>query len=184
MAMPPTLRRLTAGAAAVGLLTTAPGLGGLGHRPAESREAGPARSAGPAAPAGIVPAPPGGPAPPGPVQMPGERGGPGPILNACGPPARPDYWMKKLTDEDPGLRAMAARALGEIRDRGAIPALIGALRDRSPEVRIAAAQALGRFGPDASLAVPALKQLAADSDRRLAGEAERALERITRGGAR
>ncbi len=54
----------------------------------------------------------------------------------------------------PHTRAVAARALGRIQNRGSVPALTAALRDRIPAVRREAAFALGLVGD--STAAPAL----------------------------
>ncbi len=53
-----------------------------------------------------------------------------------------------LLDNDPGVRAAAA-----------IPSLVVCLSDREPEVRIAAATALGQLGPDATVTLPTLEKL-------------------------
>ena len=58
-------------------------------------------------------------------------------------------------DESVGVRAAAARGLGEIGDRAGAAALFEALRDASEAVRASAAQALVRVGPAAG-DVPAL----------------------------
>jgi HEAT repeat protein len=62
----------------------------------------------------------------------------------------------------PTRRYVAAWALGEIGDPGAIPALIGALGDRDVEVRKYAARSLVKFGKKATPAL--LKALADPSD--------------------
>jgi HEAT repeat protein len=59
-------------------------------------------------------------------------------------------------------RGAAAGVLGEIRGdpRRVISALVGALEDDDAEVRRKAARSLGRYGPRARVAVPALRKLA------------------------
>ena len=81
------------------------------------------------------------------------------------------------------LRA-AARALGQIRSRAGVPALIKALSDEgnADDVRREAAQALGWIG-DAS-AEPALRASLSASDPYLAKFAKEALMRIQRSGSR
>jgi len=100
------------------------------------------------------------------------------LRNACAGITGPGYWIEKLSDRDPDTRARAAQALGEMRDRTAVPALVQALRDANPNVRIAAVRALGRLGPGASAATPVLRQMLAEEDRRLRDEVSRSLEKI------
>jgi len=82
----------------------------------------------------------------------------------------------------PGLRGMAAEALSDVRDRRAVPALLGALGDVSPEVRFWAAFALGELGDPQAL--PELERIAATDRAPVAGrgtvrkEAEAAIQRI------
>ena len=52
---------------------------------------------------------------------------------------------------DSGIRADAARALGELRNRLAVPPLVGALRDENRLVRKNAVEALGKIGDNAAL---------------------------------
>ena len=52
---------------------------------------------------------------------------------------------------DSGIRVNAARALGELRNRLAIPPLIGALSDENRLVRKNAAEALGKIGDSSAL---------------------------------
>ncbi|MBN1401303.1 MAG: HEAT repeat domain-containing protein [Anaerolineae bacterium] len=59
-------------------------------------------------------------------------------------------------DEEPTVRATAALALGKVKDREAVEALISALADVSVWVRRAAADALGTIGDPR--AVPALRE--------------------------
>lgn len=101
------------------------------------------------------------------------------LLNACAAKTKPDYWIRKLKRGDPRTRATAARALGEMRDEAAVPALIQALKDTNPEVRLSVVQALGRIGPKAQGAVPALRGMRADGDLRVREELTRSLENIT-----
>jgi HEAT repeat protein len=49
-------------------------------------------------------------------------------------------------DEDPDVRAAAAKGLGVLREEQGFGPLVSALKDRKPEVRTAAAQALRQFG--------------------------------------
>jgi hypothetical protein len=53
-------------------------------------------------------------------------------------------------DADNNIRKGAANLLGSIKDRDAIPSLIGALDDQDPAVRLEATRALGRYGSSAS----------------------------------
>jgi HEAT repeat protein len=59
------------------------------------------------------------------------------------------------------VRRLAARALGGCRHQAdeAVPALVAALRDRAPEVRLSAIQSLGRLGAVAAEAVDPLLDL-------------------------
>jgi HEAT repeat protein len=51
-----------------------------------------------------------------------------------------------ITDEEPEVRAAAARALGAFHDDRAVPPLVAAIKDRSPEVRAAAIASLRQVG--------------------------------------
>ncbi len=70
------------------------------------------------------------------------EGAPKKFLNACAGTSQPGYWLRQLEAVDPSARAKAARALGEMGDAAAVPALMEALKDPDPEVRRAAARAL------------------------------------------
>jgi HEAT repeat protein len=63
----------------------------------------------------------------------------------------------------------------------AVPVLVTALKDKEVPVRIAAAGALEGFGPDAREAVPALQEMAKDTNNGVKNAAMRAL-RSVRGG--
>jgi hypothetical protein len=138
-------------------------------------------AAGPAEERRPVPGPsprvlPAAPAPDGPAAR-----APRPLLNACG--GETDavrYWTRILRAEDPQARARAARALGESRRAAAVPALVQALRDDDPGVRLAAVEALGRMAAQAQAALPALRQALADEAPAVRAGAERALRSIPR----
>ena len=74
------------------------------------------------------------------------------------------------------VRAQAARAFGERRDRTGESALVGLLKDSDPTVRLQAIIGLGRIG-DGS-AVPGLLPVLTDPDRYLAFSTRQALRRI------
>jgi HEAT repeat protein len=62
--------------------------------------------------------------------------------------------------------------------RFAVPALVEMLTDEDSEVRSAAAEALGSFGPAAESAIPALRKAAGDRDENVAREAGLALVKL------
>ena len=74
------------------------------------------------------------------------------------------------------VRAQAARALGERREKAGESALIALLKDTEPTVRLQAIIALGRVGQ--SEAVPSLLPILLDPDRYLAFSARQAIRRI------
>jgi HEAT repeat protein len=59
-----------------------------------------------------------------------------------------------------------------------VPALIEALKDKSDQVRVSAAIALGSFGDQATDAIPALQALQRDPDAKVREAAGIALSRI------
>jgi HEAT repeats len=71
----------------------------------------------------------------------------------------------------------ATDALGRI-GAAAVPALVGALRDPDPAVRLKAVEVLGRMGDDAQAAVPDLIRLLDDPDPNVSKAATRTLGRI------
>ncbi|MCS7088090.1 MAG: HEAT repeat domain-containing protein [Thermoflexales bacterium] len=75
-------------------------------------------------------------------------------------------------------RVKIVRALGELREAGAVDALLQALRDEDVEVRIAAARALGAIGGER--AVDALLQALRDEDVGVCHAAEEALAQSLR----
>lgn len=74
--------------------------------------------------------------------------------------------MRRLlrTDPDDRRRWEAAEALGQIRDPVAVPALLAAVTDLEPAVRLCVAEALGRVGAADARVAPALCCLLTDSD--------------------
>jgi HEAT repeat protein len=88
--------------------------------------------------------------------------------------------LEGLSDDDPGVRTVAATYLGIIHEEGtlAVPALAEALKDENADVRTAAAAALGSFGAAAESAIPALRKAVADKDENVAREAGLALVKL------
>lgn len=76
-------------------------------------------------------------------------------------PAR-DALLSKLGDEEVGVRMIAAQALGQLRDPSLIDPLIAACRVQDQQVHVlrSLADALGDLGPQASRALPVLRELA------------------------
>ncbi|MBC8394374.1 MAG: HEAT repeat domain-containing protein [Deltaproteobacteria bacterium] len=88
-----------------------------------------------------------------------------------------------LDNPDPAVRKAAAYALGQLKSRGALPRLIGLLKDSDLWVRDAAALSVARFGEDAFLQLeqamkgetPAFIILSLDVFSRIGGEPARKL---------
>lgn len=84
-----------------------------------------------------------------------------------------------LRDKDPVVRERVAIALGKIRSKVAVPALISVVTDRYYEDPRYAIWALGRIGPEAKAAVPALlKAYLHDKNTAVSSDAGDALLRI------
>jgi len=111
-----------------------------------------------------------------------------------GPAAKPAIrlLLRSAASSDPGVRANALWALGEIRAEPelCVPVLIDALTNSVGWVRVSAAHALGMFGPQAWSAVPSLSQLTNISgvfsastivEIQVRGEARNALRKIESG---
>jgi len=79
-----------------------------------------------------------------------------------------------LTSNDPRVRAMAAQAFGELGDEG-VELMIVALLDRDEQVRVAAAETLGRIGAGSDAARQALTESMQDSSPAVAAAAKEAL---------
>jgi len=90
-----------------------------------------------------------------------------------------DKQLQRLVSGDKGDRKDAAKRLGKLEDRRAVPALIEALRrDWEEDVREEAAEALGRIGDRSAL--PALRWAERqDEEKDVRKEARKAIERIT-----
>jgi HEAT repeat protein len=71
---------------------------------------------------------------------------------------------QRLSDENPLVKAAAARSLGQRASeaREAVPALVGALNDPDEGVRLHAADALARIRPDPKSCVPGLVRILED----------------------
>jgi HEAT repeat protein len=73
-----------------------------------------------------------------------------------------DPLLKALkNDKDAAVRTACAKAVGGVAINAdkCVPVLVDALKDSNILVKIAAAQALGQFGPEAKEALPALMEL-------------------------
>jgi HEAT repeat protein len=101
---------------------------------------------------------------------------------AGGKPAA--HWAEVLKGPDVRARKTAARKLGNIgpADATALPALLGALKDRNPGVRCEVILALVKFGTAAREALPALAEARArDPSAEVRACAARALDRLRAG---
>jgi HEAT repeat protein len=107
----------------------------------------------------------------------------------CGKPPAPltaggqpvSYWLDELKKPDAKAREKAVRKLGHIgsADPTAIPAVIGAVKDKSAQVRREAVLALLNLGPAAHEAVPALTEASTkDADATVRQYAIKALEKV------
>jgi HEAT repeat protein len=90
-------------------------------------------------------------------------------------------WAADLGSADPLVRKKAVRELGHIgaADKTAVPALVGALKDKDAGVREAAVLALLAIGPPAAEAGPALTEVRdRDPVPKVRQEAGKAVERV------
>jgi hypothetical protein len=103
-------------------------------------------------------------------------------LREAGPEAAParDVLLAKLKDDDVGVRMIAAQAIGRLHDPGTMGALIDACRvpDQHVHVLRSLADALGDLGPQASSALPVLRELTRIP--RVAWAANAAIKKIDR----
>jgi hypothetical protein len=102
--------------------------------------------------------------------------GPHPRARAEVSAARLQRLVELLGDRELKVRLQAALAIGQLRDRRAVPSLIGALRDGHPLVRAMVAHALGLIGD--SRAVVPLGERLKDRDGLVRKRARLALEEI------
>jgi len=93
------------------------------------------------------------------------------------------HWLEELNKTDPKARKKAVVALGHVgtADPAALPALIGAVKDRDAAVRSKAILALLNIGPDAKDALAALDDARKDKDATVRSYAAKAMERIQGG---
>lgn len=84
--------------------------------------------------------------------------------------------LQQLTGKNRQVREEAARALGEVGDKQAVPQLVQALSDKYTKVREATAWALGCIGDER--AAPHLVQVLGDPSVRVRSEAVKALSQI------
>jgi HEAT repeat protein len=114
--------------------------------------------------------------------------GAGVLVGGCGKPEAPltaggqpvAHWLDEVKKPDPKARKKAVRELGHVgtADPAAIPAVVGALKDRDVEVRREAALALLNLGAAAKDAESALTEAATDGDKTVREYAAKALDRI------
>jgi HEAT repeat protein len=95
------------------------------------------------------------------------------------------HWLETLKSSDRNERKKAIRMLADKQeiDRNAISALIGTLNDKYPDVRYEGIVALEKLGPSAKEALPALKKVQTDPDKKLRARATEAARRIQNGKA-
>lgn len=87
-------------------------------------------------------------------------------IGAAAAPATPEL-VEVVKSGTPVQKAEALyvfAAIGPKADAAAVAAVVGALADADPQVKLAAGYAVGKIGPAAKEALPALKQLAASDD--------------------
>jgi HEAT repeat protein len=91
-----------------------------------------------------------------------------------------DHWIEQLKSPEPQARLKAIRALQERKDDAArvVPALIGALKDDSTDVRRIAAGTLGTYGEEAKSATHALTQALHDREPSVRKVAAQSLKKI------
>jgi HEAT repeat protein len=93
--------------------------------------------------------------------------------------------VKAMSSKDGALAVIAASALTQIHPQSdsaaakAIPVLVAGLSDSLPEIRRAAADALGALGPLGREAVPALQLASKDSAKSVREAAEKAIQAIS-----
>ncbi len=101
-------------------------------------------------------------------------------LGKIGPAAVPALIKALRHSDDRWLRGGAAKSLGRIGTEEAMPELIEALGDPYDDVRLNAAEALGKIGPAAKQAVPALIETLGDPEHNVRVNAAEALGKIGR----
>jgi hypothetical protein len=97
------------------------------------------------------------------------------ILEALSPPMRVPDWAQRWSTRPSDPQRDIARAAPEVKR------LTGLLKDTDPSARASAANELGRIGPAAETAIPALAARLDDEEMAVAEAALRALLKIARG---
>lgn len=105
------------------------------------------------------------------------------VISEINPPLKEEAvaFTEALTNNEKNVRRNAAITLGERYGRSPIILLGGiALRDKNPDVRMYAAEALGEIGPNADTKemVPFLTQALKDKDKNVREAADEALKKI------
>jgi len=101
---------------------------------------------------------------PGPAEAPFASLWPGLLLDGLSWLFGDEVLYEALDDPEPDVGSAAVRQLASTGWPGALDAVMGAMRDRAPEVRSAAARALGTMHPDTSEALAALVDALTDPD--------------------
>ena len=91
----------------------------------------------------------------------GQEGNPANLMNQNQKDT--EFCIKALDDENPEVRAIAAEALGQMKDPRAVDALLGLLEDNNSGVRTTTVRTLGKIGTENTVK-PLIKQLAADKN--------------------
>ena len=86
--------------------------------------------------------------------------------------------IEDLKNRDRDVRALAAKALGEIKDKSAVPALIGALKDKDSKVRAEAATALGVMRDKLSAFKPLIDAVFIEKNKDARNQMYNALDKI------
>jgi HEAT repeat protein len=101
-------------------------------------------------------------------------------VRGCNPGKSTDQLIGDLKSPEEKDRLIAVRLLPQKKRDAAkvIPALVEALQDKDPDIRISAAIGLGYFGDEAKEAIPPLQAALRDRDPRVREAAGHAIARI------
>lgn len=99
-----------------------------------------------------------------------------PFPNTCVP-----YLVRLLVDPDEKVRTLAFSALSDLREGGAVGALMRGMDSKDADMRLAVINVLAQIGSSAKLALPKLKRAAQDDeDEKVQEAARKAIEYIER----